>query len=35
MREEGISGSGGMLEVIVQVGVANGEHQGKSFNLRS
>ena len=24
-----------MLEVIVQVGVANGDHQGKSFNLRS
>ena len=22
-----------MLEVIVQVGVANGDHQGKSYNL--
>ena len=27
--------SEGMLEVIEQVGVANGDHQGKSFNPRS
>ena len=27
--------SEGMLEVIEQVGVANGDHQGKSFSLRS
>ena len=27
--------SEGMLEVIEQMGVANGDHQGKSFNPRS
>ena len=31
----GKEGGEGMLEVIVQVGVANGNHQRKSFNLRS
>ena len=32
---EGMRRSEGMLEVIEQVGVANGDHQGKSFNPRS
>ena len=32
---EGMRQSEGMLEVIEQVGVANGDHQGKSFSLRS